>query len=63
MASWADFDNIFNFNKKYHYEAKVVELIVSNRRVLENQLFADRLLALLGIKGGNASRLQLILAG
>ncbi|KAJ5220425.1 hypothetical protein N7468_009629 [Penicillium chermesinum] len=51
MSYWADFDNIFSFNKKYHYESKTVELIVSNRRVLDNQLFADRLLGLLGIKG------------
>lgn len=60
MAYWADFDNIFNFNKKYHYETKVVELIVNNRKVLENQLFADRLLGLLGIKGGTYHRTEAI---
>ncbi|KAJ5797776.1 uncharacterized protein N7503_007072 [Penicillium pulvis] len=51
MAQWEDFNQIFAFNKKYHYDAKVVELINSNRRALENHLFADRLLALVGIKG------------
>ncbi|KAJ5115829.1 hypothetical protein N7456_000177 [Penicillium angulare] len=51
MAPWEDFNHIFSFNKKYHYDAKVIEQITSNRRALENQLFADRLLGLLGIKG------------
>lgn len=52
MAPWDDFDQIFAFNKKYSYEPKVVDQILSSRRALENQLFADRLLGLLGIKGG-----------
>ncbi|KAJ5692451.1 hypothetical protein N7462_001874 [Penicillium macrosclerotiorum] len=51
MAQWEDFNHIFSFNKKYAYDAKVVEQIISNRRALENRLFADRLLGLLGIKG------------
>ncbi|KAJ5930308.1 hypothetical protein N7466_005801, partial [Penicillium verhagenii] len=51
MALWEDFNHIFSFNKKFHYEAKIVEQINSNRRALENHLFADRLLGLLGIKG------------
>ncbi|KAJ5624086.1 hypothetical protein N7510_000395 [Penicillium lagena] len=51
MALWEDFETIFFFNKKYSYDAKVVEQILANRRALENQLFADRLLGLLGIKG------------
>ncbi len=45
MAPWEDFNQIFSFNKKYHYDAKVIDQITSNRRALENQLFADRLLA------------------
>lgn len=52
MAQWEDFDTIFHFNKKYSYDPKVFDQILSNRRALENQLFADRLLRLLGIKGG-----------
>jgi hypothetical protein len=52
MALWEDFETIFSFNKKYSYDAKVVDQILANRRALENQLFADRLLGLLGIKGG-----------
>ncbi|KAJ5623199.1 hypothetical protein N7490_011804 [Penicillium lividum] len=51
MAPWEDFNHIFSFNKKYHYDAKVVEQINTNRRALENHLFADRLLGLLGVKG------------
>ncbi|GLI75477.1 hypothetical protein PoHVEF18_003731 [Penicillium ochrochloron] len=51
MAQWEDFNHIFSFNKKYSYDAKVVEQIISNRKALENQLFADRLLGLAGITG------------
>lgn len=52
MAQWEDFNYIFSFNNKYSYDAKVVDQIISNRKALENQLFADRLLGLAGIKGG-----------
>ncbi|KAJ5153074.1 uncharacterized protein N7482_009552 [Penicillium canariense] len=51
MAQWEDFNHIFSFNKKYSYDAKVVDQILSNRKALGNQLFADRLLGLAGIKG------------
>ncbi|KAJ5396759.1 hypothetical protein N7509_004872 [Penicillium cosmopolitanum] len=51
MAQWEKFDHIFSFNKKYSYDSKTVDQIISNRRSLEGQLFADRLLGLLGIKG------------
>lgn len=54
MAQWEDFNHIFSFNRKYSYDAKVVDQIISNRKLLENQLFADRLLGLAGIKGGTA---------
>ncbi|RDH39300.1 nuclear pore complex assembly-domain-containing protein [Aspergillus welwitschiae] len=50
MAPWDDFDSIFYFNKNFTYDGKVIEQIVANRRALENQLFADRLLGLLGVK-------------
>lgn len=52
MAPWLDFDAIFSFNKNVVYDGKVIEQIISNRRALENQLFADRLLGLLGVKAG-----------
>lgn len=52
MAPWDDFDSIFYFNKNFTYDGKVIEQIVANRRALENQLFADRLLGLLGVKAG-----------
>lgn len=52
MAPWLDFDTIFSFNKNVVYDGKVIEQIISNRRALENQLFADRLLGLLGVKAG-----------
>lgn len=56
MAQWEDFSHIFSFNKKYSYDTKVVDQIISNRKALENQLFADRLLGLAGIKGGKGTK-------
>lgn len=52
MAPWDDFDAIFSFNRNFVYDGKVIEQIISNRRALENQLFADRLLGLLGVRAG-----------
>ncbi|KAL4942462.1 hypothetical protein BDV06DRAFT_192047 [Aspergillus oleicola] len=49
MAPWEEFDSIFYFNKNFTYDGKVIEQILSNRRALDNQLFADRLLELLGV--------------
>ncbi|KAH1730909.1 hypothetical protein KXX25_006780 [Aspergillus fumigatus] len=50
MGTWEDFDSIFYFNKSFNYDDKVIEQILSNRRALGNQLFADRLLGLLGVQ-------------
>ncbi|PYI19884.1 hypothetical protein BO99DRAFT_383775 [Aspergillus violaceofuscus CBS 115571] len=50
MAPWEDFDSIFQFNKDFSYDGKLIEQIISNRRALEDRLFADRLLGLLGVK-------------
>ncbi|KAL4751606.1 hypothetical protein BDW72DRAFT_173339 [Aspergillus terricola var. indicus] len=50
MASWEEFDAIFYFNKNFTYDGKVIEQILSNRRALDNRLFADRLLELLGVQ-------------
>ncbi|KAJ5372473.1 hypothetical protein N7517_004479 [Penicillium concentricum] len=50
MAPWESFDQVFSFNKKYSYEPKVLDQILSSRQALD-QLFADRLLGLLGIQG------------
>ncbi|KAJ5885232.1 hypothetical protein N7495_009742 [Penicillium taxi] len=55
MAQWGNFDHVFSFNKKYSYDARVFEEIISNRKILENQLFADRLLDLLGVTGVNTT--------
>jgi hypothetical protein len=52
MGTWDDFDSIFYFNKSFTYDDKVIEQILSNRRALGNQLFADRLLGLLGVQAG-----------
>jgi hypothetical protein len=52
MASWEEFDAIFYFNKNFTYDGKVIEQILSNRRALDNRLFADRLLELLGVQAG-----------
>lgn len=52
MAPWDDFDAVFGFNKNVVYDGKVIEQIISNRRALDNRLFADRLLGLLGVKAG-----------
>jgi hypothetical protein len=52
MGAWDDFDSIFYFNKSFSYDDRVIEQILSNRRALGNQLFADRLLGLLGVQAG-----------
>lgn len=52
MAQWDNFDATFHFNKNFAYDGKVVEQILANRRALENQLFVDRLLGVLGVKAG-----------
>lgn len=52
MAPWEDFDAIFHFNKNFTYDGKVIAQIIKNRGALENQLFADRLLELLGVQAG-----------
>ncbi|GAM33670.1 hypothetical protein TCE0_011f00746 [Talaromyces pinophilus] len=50
MASWENFDVTFQFNRNFTYDKKVVDTINGNRRSLENQLFIDRLLSLMGVK-------------
>ncbi|OJJ56844.1 hypothetical protein ASPSYDRAFT_155497 [Aspergillus sydowii CBS 593.65] len=50
MAPWEEFDAIFHFNKNFTYDGKVIAQIIKNRGALENQLFADRLLELLGVQ-------------
>ncbi|KAK2759851.1 hypothetical protein FQN54_002585 [Arachnomyces sp. PD_36] len=53
MAPWEEFDSAFQFNKKYAYDGQTVEQIRSNRQSLENVLFVDRLLRLLGINAAS----------
>ncbi|RDW72295.1 ELYS family protein [Aspergillus mulundensis] len=50
MAPWEEFEAIFYFNKNFTYDGKVIEQILTNRRSLDNRLFADRLLELLGVQ-------------
>lgn len=52
MASWEHFDVTFQFNRNFAYDKNVLDTIISNRRSLENQLFIDRLLGLMGVKAG-----------
>lgn len=52
MAPWEQFEATFYFNKDFTYDGKVVDQILASRRALENQLFIDRLLSLLGVKAG-----------
>lgn len=56
MSLWEDFDVVFFFNPNFVYDGKLVDQILSNRRALENQLFVDRLLELLGLKPGPYDR-------
>ncbi|KAL1993947.1 hypothetical protein VTN49DRAFT_2616 [Thermomyces lanuginosus] len=51
MAPWEQFEATFQFNRNIAYDKKTVDQILANRRALENQLFIDRLLGLLGVKG------------
>lgn len=52
MSSLESFDLTFQFNKDFHYDKKVIDQINGNRRSLENRLFIDRLLDLMGVKAG-----------
>lgn len=52
MAPWENFEVTYDFNKDFSYDTKLVDQIISNRRSLDNQLFIDRLLGLLGVKSG-----------
>lgn len=54
MAPWEDFESAFKFNRKYAYDTPTIEQIRSNRKSLENVLFVDRLLRVLGINSGTA---------
>jgi hypothetical protein len=54
MAPWEQFEVTYHFNKDFSYDKKLVDQIISNRRSLDNQLFIDRLLGLLGVKSSKA---------
>lgn len=62
MAPWEDFNATFSFKKDYCYEPNVVDLLTSSRRTLNNALFVDRLLKILGIEAG-ISRCSFTAAG
>lgn len=52
MAPWEEFDIAFAFKRDFSYDHKLVDQIISNRRVLDHVLFVDRLLKILGIEAG-----------
>jgi hypothetical protein len=52
MAPWEEFESTFRNNKKVAYAGQTIEQIRSNRQALENVLFVDRLLRVLGINAG-----------
>lgn len=53
MAPWEEFDATFYFKRDSSYDSKKVDLIIANRRALENILFVDRLLKALNIDAGS----------
>lgn len=52
MALWEDFNTTFSFKRDFGYDVKTIDLVVSSRRTLNNVLFIDRLLKVLGIDAG-----------
>lgn len=52
MDEFEDFESVFSFEPDYTFDHKIVEVILANRRTLENELFFDRLLRVLGIRQG-----------
>lgn len=55
MDTFEDFDSVFSFKPDYTLDRKAVEAILANRSALENELFFDRLLRVLGIKQGDST--------
>ena len=53
MDEFEDFEAVFSFKSDYTYDHKIVEVILLNRRTLDNELFFDRLLRVLGMRKGN----------
>ena len=60
MDDYEDFESVFSFKPDYAFEHKIVEVILASRRRLENELFFDRLLRLLGIRQGKILRSELL---
>ena len=56
MEELEDFDNVFEFDPGFAYSEHTITKIVENRRLMENTLFIDRLLAALGIEKGLPGR-------
>jgi len=52
MDDFEDFETVFFFKSDYAFDHKTVDVILANRRTLENELFFDRLLRVLGIRQG-----------
>ena len=60
MDEFEDFESVFHFKPDYIFDHKTVEAILANRRTLEDGLFFDRLLRILGIKQGKLENISQI---
>ncbi|KAI5290038.1 hypothetical protein KEM54_002605 [Ascosphaera aggregata] len=49
MEFWAEFDQVFAFERNVAYDSKLIARIEANKKSLENTLFVDRLLRALNI--------------
>jgi hypothetical protein len=49
MAGFQEFDDLFDFNVDYSYDAQTIATIERHRKSLEG-LFIDRVLKVLGVK-------------
>lgn len=49
MFDFRNFDDVFDFDPEYNYDASAIETIDRNRRSLEG-LFVHKVLKLLGVK-------------
>lgn len=55
MDDLADFEYVFGSNPNLAYDEEIRRKILQNRRILDNELFIDRLLKALGITKGRPS--------
>ncbi|KAL1958508.1 hypothetical protein VTO42DRAFT_4372 [Malbranchea cinnamomea] len=53
MALWEDFNVTFSFKRDFCYDVKTIDLLISSRRTLNNVLFFDRLLQIIGVEAAS----------